>query len=176
MYTERILRISASHRIKMKNNYFSGDTLDILRLFEKYRVRYVIVGGEAVIFYGYSRITGDIDFFYDNSEENAVNIFNAMTEFWDGNIPGINSAAEFMEPGSIIQFGQPPNRIDLINRIDGIDFNEAWDSRNVQLVNTDNVHCQILYIGIGPLIKNKKASGRYKDLDDLRFLSKLVQK
>jgi hypothetical protein len=157
----------------MKETYFSSDTLDLIKLFSKHKVKYVIVGGEAVIFYGYSRLTGDIDFFYEISPSNSINIYNAMNEFWDGDIPGISSAEEFQTSGSIIQFGQPPNRIDLLNSIDGITFNEAWESKVVQTTGSGDGEIQIFYIGLGPLIKNKTASGRYKDLDDLRFLTRL---
>ena len=85
--------------------YFSKDTLELLTILDKHQIRYVIVGGEAVIFYGYSRVTGDIDLFYDYSDSNARSLFEAMHEFWGGDIPGIYSSEEFMEPGAIIQFG-----------------------------------------------------------------------
>jgi len=159
----------------MSNQYFSKDTLDLLAIISKHQVRYVIVGGEAVIFYGYSRVTGDIDIFYDYSNSNAHTLFKAMSEFWGGDIPGISSPEEFMEPGAIIQFGQPPNRIDLLNSVDGINFDEAWETRNIQRIKSGDTEIAVNYIGLIPLIKNKKASGRYKDLDDLRFLSKLIK-
>jgi len=157
----------------MSNPYFSKDTLELLNILEAYRVRYVIVGGEAVIFYGYSRVTGDIDLFYDNSESNTRNLYDAMLNFWGGDIPGINSPDEFMEPGVIIQFGQPPNRIDFLNTVDGISFSEAWESRCIHRIKSNDTEITVYYIGLEPLIKNKKASGRYKDMDDLRFLSRL---
>jgi hypothetical protein len=99
-----------------------------------------------------------------------------MSEFRGGDIPGISSAEEFRTSGSIIQFGQPPDRIDLLNAIDGITFSEAWESKVVQKTGSDEKEIQIFYIGLEPLIKNKTASGRYKDLDDLRFLNKLSKK
>jgi predicted nucleotidyltransferase len=157
----------------MNNPYFSKDTLELLTILDNHRVRYVIVGGEAVIFYGYSRVTGDIDLFYDYSESNTRNLYDAMLEFWGGDVPGINSAEEFMDPGVIIQFGQPPNRIDFLNSVDGISFSEAWESRLIHRIKSDDTEITVYYIGLEPLIKNKKASGRYKDMDDLRFLSRL---
>lgn len=159
----------------MSGTYFSKDTIELLSLLQLHEVQYVIVGGEAVIFYGYPRVTGDIDIFYDNSRVNSEKLYKAMLDFWAGNIPGMASADEFMETGVIIQFGQPPNRIDLINRIDGIHFNEAWESRVTQKIGTDNPKIIAFYIGLDQLIKNKKASGRYKDLDDLRFLEKKLK-
>ena len=157
----------------MSDPYFSKDTLELLTMLDKHRVKYVIVGGEAVIFYGYSRVTGDIDIFYDYSESNSKNLFKAMLEFWNGDIPGINFPEEFMDPGTIIQFGQPPNRIDILNSVDGISFTEAWESKLIHRIKSGETEINIYYIGLEPLIKNKKASGRYKDMDDLRFLSKI---
>jgi len=51
---------------------FSGDILEFIRLLKQYKVRYLIVGGEAVIFHGYPRLTGDVDFFYERTEPNTL--------------------------------------------------------------------------------------------------------
>jgi hypothetical protein len=74
----------------MSESYFSDDVLDFLHLLSKYWVKYLIVGDEAVIFYGYVRLTGDIDFFYDRSEDNIDKLFSALSEFWNNDIPGIS--------------------------------------------------------------------------------------
>ncbi len=55
--------------------------------------------------------------------------FSALEDFWSGDIPGLESSDELIEPGIIVQFGVPPNRIDLINEVDGLVFEEAWDRR-----------------------------------------------
>jgi len=145
-------------------------------IFSKYDLKYLIVGGEAVIYYGYARLTGDIDFFYNNSPENVDKLYESLLEFWEGVIPGVSSVADFLEDGIIIQFGQPPNRIDLINSIDGVIFEEAWNSKVQETITIKNQNISFYYIGLEALIKNKQASSRYKDLDDLRFLSKLALK
>ena len=88
--------------------------------------RYLIVGGEAVIFHGYPRVTGDVDFFYENTPANTRRLFNALLDFWEGRIPGIAAPEELRKLGIILQFGRPPHRIDLMNRIDGVSFSEAW--------------------------------------------------
>ncbi len=72
----------------MKAEHFSDDTNEFLFFLYKHRVRYLIIGGEAVIFYGHIRLTGDIGFFYDPTKENAEKLFKALCEFWDGQIPG----------------------------------------------------------------------------------------
>jgi len=149
---------------------FSPDTLDFLRTLKDHEVQYLIVGGEAVIFYGHARVTGDIDFFYERSEGNARRLFAALQDFWRGTVPGMEDHTELLEPGLILQFGVPPNRIDLINQIDGVNFLESWAKRFPVIVRSEREDIRIWLIGIEDLICNKRASARPKDLDDLRFL------
>lgn len=157
----------------MSPSYFSADIFDFLRLLSAHDVRYVVVGGEAVIHYGYARLTGDIDLFYDASKDNAQKLFAALREFWRGTVPGITDLSELMELGTIIQFGVPPNRIDLLNRIDGVSFAECWTNHTKVNLPTPEGDVPVRYIGLAELIRNKTASAREKDLDDLRFLTKI---
>ena len=159
----------------MTGEHFSQDTVEFLSLLQEHSVEYLIVGGEAVIYYGHARLTGDVDIFYANSESNSKRLFQVLYDFWGGDIPGIGDPAELIEPGVIVQFGVPPNRIDLINRIDGVHFQEAWSNRvSIKLV-TETAEIPINYIGLNELIKNKAAANRSKDLTDLEFLSKISQ-
>jgi len=160
----------------MKPSHFSPDTIDFLRLLHECGVRYVIVGGEAVIYYGHIRLTGDIDIFYEASPENARCLYDALYKFWDGPVPGISSAEEFATAGTIVQFGTPPNRIDLINMIEGVVFSDAWNSRVADSVMGDETEIPVYFISLELLIKNKKAVGRYKDLDDLQYLIEALMK
>ncbi len=95
----------------MNASYFSSDTLEFLRLLSKYEVRYIIVGGEAVIYYGYPRLTGDVDFFYSPDDQNSDLLFKALLDFWDDDIPGLRDSEELQSPGYVIQFGVPPNEL-----------------------------------------------------------------
>jgi hypothetical protein len=159
----------------MKSSYFSKDIQEFLFLLHKYQVKYVIVGGEAVIFYGYVRLTGDIDIFFESMPENTTKLYSSLIEFWEGQIPGIQSVDELAEPGVIIQFGVPPNRIDLINRIEGVEFHEAWEDKVTETISTNNQTGSVYYIGIKQLIKNKSSLDRPKDLDDLKYLRKRTE-
>lgn len=133
-------------------------------------VRYLIVGGEAVILYGHARLTGDTDFFYAVDADNARRLFEALREFWHGDVPGVNAPSDLTDLGVIIQFGRPPNRIDLLNQIDGVTFDQAWPG-HLKVEMTDGSRTvPVPYIGLEALIRNKEASGRPKDLDDLAFL------
>lgn len=156
-------------------SHFSSDIQEFLRLLSVNKVRYVIIGGEAVIYYGYARLTGDVDIFYEISSENAKNLYNVLRTFWEGKIPGLKSAEELLTPGMILQFGVPPNRIDLINSIDAVPFEEAWESRIEEEMEIKGKKHPVYYIGLKQLIKNKKAIKRYRDLDDLKYLIEVLK-
>lgn len=154
--------------------YFSPDIREFIALLHRHDVRYVVVGGEAVIYYGHARLTGDIDFFYDADPANAAALFEALLQFWSGSVPGIARAEELSEAGVVIQFGRPPNRIDLLNRIDGITFATAWETRRTVVLDTGQGDVPLHYLGLKPLIDNKQAANRPKDLEDLAFLRRLL--
>jgi hypothetical protein len=148
----------------------SADIIEFIQLLWRFKVRCLMVGGEAVIFHGYPRLTGDVDFLYDRTRDNAARLFKALAAFWDNDIPEVKMASELLEPGIIVQFGRPPHRIDLHNQIDGVSFGLAWRSRIPVELKTRSGSVRLFYIGIGPLRRNKRASGRAKDLDDLEHL------
>jgi predicted nucleotidyltransferase len=156
----------------MKASHFSEDTQEFLKLLAKRNVKYVIVGGEAVIYYGYARLTGDVDFFFEGSKENVQRLYDVLDEFWRGDIPGVNSFEELMESGTILQFGVPPNRIDLVNHIDGVTFKEAWTGRATRSIEISGKSIPVHFIGLNQLIANKEAIRRPKDLEDLKYLKK----
>jgi hypothetical protein len=150
--------------------YFSPDIAEFLRILASRGVQYLVVGGEAVIHYGYARLTGDIDIYYMSSRENTERLFASLQEFWGGSAPGVADAGDLEQPGTIMQFGVPPNRIDLLNSIDGVSFDECWRNRTETGIPSAGGDIPVVFIGLAELIKNKEASGREKDLDDLRYL------
>jgi hypothetical protein len=154
----------------MTASHFPQDVLDMFVLFQKHRVRSLIVGAEAVIYHGFARLTGDIDLFYEPSLKNCRALDGALREFWSGEVPGIGSAQDLAQKGMIVQFGFPPNRIDLLNTISGVTFSEAWKDRISESLLIRGQKISVCYIGLAALIKNKKAVGRPKDLEDLKYL------
>lgn len=154
----------------MTGSSFSQDVLDLFQCLNEFKVKYLIVDGEAVIYYGFPRLTGDIDLFYDTSDDNTRFLWDALNVFWEGSIPGIESSDELLIEGMVFQFGVPPNRIDLINKIDGIDFQEAWQGKVVEKVELDEKNIPVFYIGISALIRNKSVLSRPKDQEDLKYL------
>lgn len=151
---------------------FSPDCYEFIRNLNNYNVRWVIVGGEAVIYYGYSRLTGDVDFFFGNDDDNVGNLWNALLDFWDGHIPGDITEKDLKQPGYFIQFGVPPNRIDLMNQIDGVNFETVWNSKVKESVRTGGDVLEIYFISLNDLIQNKAASDRAKDNVDLKYLKR----
>ena len=82
---------------------------------------------------------------------------------------------ELVEPGVILQFGVPPNRMDLLNRIDGVTFEEVWLNRTTCHLEADDQKISVFFIGLDELIKNKEAMGRHKDMEDLKYLRSAKQ-
>lgn len=149
---------------------FSRDTQDLIRRLADHKVRYLIVGGTAVIYHGYARVTGDVDFLIDPTKANALRAYRALLEFWGGSIPFVNGPADLLTKGAIIQFGTRPNRIDFMSSITGVTFKEAWAGRIRETIQTREGEYPLPIIGIAALEKNKRALRRYKDLDDLLYI------
>jgi hypothetical protein len=128
-------------------------------------VEYVIVGGHAVAYHVYPRFTGDMDFFVRPSPENAGRILNVLRKFGFEHLGDLES--DLTQIGKIVQIGRPPNRIDLLTGISGVTFDEALRTS----VSTGLDGEPVRMIGRDALVKNKRASGRSKDLADLAQLT-----
>jgi predicted nucleotidyltransferase len=127
-------------------------------------VRYLVVGGYAVALHGHPRYTKDIDIWIELSEANAARLVEALREFGFGSL-GLE-VADFLVADQIIQLGYPPNRIDLITSLEGVDFETCYEVR-VE-VEIDDV--TVNFIDLENLKQNKKATGRLQDLADLENL------
>jgi hypothetical protein len=110
------------------------------------------------------RFTGDIDFFIRNTPVNVERLVAVLDSFGFGSL-GITER-DLLQPKRILQLGHPPNRIDILTSISGVDFESAWQSRNESKLDDQPV----LIIGWNDLLRNKKAAGRKKDLVDLEKL------
>lgn len=127
-------------------------------------VHYLVVGGYAVALHGHPRYTKDIDIWIEMNLENATNLVKALEQFGLGSL-GLKEE-DFLVPGQVVQLGQPPNRIDLLCTVSGVDFVTCYESRVT--VEVDNV--LVSFIDLDNLRKNKAASGRHQDLADLENL------
>lgn len=152
---------------------FSRDIREFLAWLARRNVRYVIVGGEAVIYYGHARLTGDIDIFFDNSPKNCLRLYAALVDFWQGSVPGVASPGDLQGDNLIVQFGLPPHRIDLLSAISAVDFTQAWKGKVTEKIKIGRTPYPVYYIGLKELIRNKKAVLRPRDMEDLEFLNRI---
>ena len=140
------------------------DLKDLLRAFNANAVKYLIIGGHAFGVHAQPRATKDLDLFIRSDEENAEAVFKALAEF---GAPLDNMSPADFADGTTFQIGQPPDRIDILQRIDGVPFDEAWENRIEGSIDNE-VPASV--ISKDDLIRNKLASGREQDLLDVKVL------
>lgn len=143
----------------------NNDYKEMLQYLSDEGVKYLLVGAYALAVHGFPRATKDIDFFVWASPENAANLLRALDRF---GAPIKNlTAADFAAEGTVFQIGVGPRRIDILTRIDGVSFPEAFARRlTVTLEGID-----VPVISREDLLANKRASGRTQDLADIERLS-----
>lgn len=137
------------------------DFRNLLELFKKHNVDFIIVGAYALGFHGAPRYTGDLDVFVKPDPINAKNIIQALNDFGFGSV-GL-TAMDFVKKDKVVQLGVPPVRIDIITSITGVQWEQAQSGRVEGWFGDLKVH----YIGRDEFIANKRALGRKKDIADL---------
>ena len=143
----------------------ANDLREFIGLLNSHEVEYVLVGAYAMAFHTRPRYTEDIDILVRPTPENAARVETVLRAFTFTSL-GL-SASDFEKPEQIVQLGVPPNRIDLITCITGVSFDEAWAGR--QHGELDGV--PVAFLSKECLIRNKTATGRPKDREDLRRLT-----
>lgn len=146
---------------------FSDDFLDMLRALVDSRVEFIVVGAHAMAVHGVPRSTGDLDLLVHPTPENAQRVIEALETFGAPTEAHGVRREDFQAPGNVYQVGLPPRRIDLMTGLTGVNFEQAWASR----VTLEIEGMQIAFLGIEALRRNKRETGRDKDLVDLRLLS-----
>ncbi len=145
------------------------DLREFVELLNSHEVEFLVVGGHAVAFHGYPRFTGDIDFFVRPSQQNASKIGDALEAF------GFPEARRFQEAlmteGKIVQLGYPPSRIDLLTSATGLEFEDA----SKQAIPGELDGLPVRFLDRSSLLRNKRASGRAKDLADVEELEKILR-
>jgi len=135
-----------------------------LRLLKEHDVRYLLIGAYAVNYHGYIRATGDMDIWIALHPENAKKIVTVLKVFGVDQ-PDLDTEL-FLQEKKIIRMGVPPVRLEITTSISGVEFEECYQSRIVDEL--DGIEVNL--IDLGNLKKNKKASGRPKDLADFEKL------
>ncbi len=143
------------------------DLREFIELLNSNEAEYVIIGAHALAFHGVPRYTGDLDIAVRVSAANAAKLAQAVTEF--GFAETGLSEKDFLVPDQIIQLGRPPNRVDILNSLSGITFEELWSGR----IRTTLDGVSVNMISKEHLIQNKRAVGRPQDLADVKKLEQL---
>ncbi len=141
-----------------------NDFKELLELFNKHQVEYLIVGGYALAFHGAPRFTGDIDLYVKPARENAQRILAALDEFGFGSLD--LSEDDFTNPGKVVQLGVPPVRIDIITSVSGV----SWEKADIGKVSGQYAQTPVCFISREDFIANKRATGRKKDAADIEAL------
>jgi hypothetical protein len=139
---------------------------ELLLALNAHDVEYLVVGGYAVGMHSEPRATKDLDIFIRADEKNSMAVYRALAAF-GAPLNGLTPSAFRDEPASVFQIGVPPKRIDILQSIDGITFDEAWKDR-VDASIGDEVSTHV--ISRDHLIRNKLAAGRAQDLADVEAM------
>ena len=138
------------------------DFREFLMLLEQNGVEYLLIGGYAVGIHGYPRTTNDMDIYVPVNLDNTARVIETLQEF------GFSEASIDLldQPSSMIRLGVAPHKLEITNFIDGVFFEECYAKR--MRASVDGL--EINLISLADLRRNKRASGRNKDLADLENL------
>ncbi|HLX09590.1 MAG TPA: hypothetical protein VKY89_17180 [Thermoanaerobaculia bacterium] len=127
---------------------------------------FIVIGAHALAFHGVPRSTGDLDIWIRPEPDNAKRVWRSLVRFGAPVEAMHLEPADLTHPGVVYQIGLPPRRIDILTEISGLAFDEAWPSRAFQKIG----EVEVPFLGRDALLKNKRASGRAKDLADVEAL------
>lgn len=140
------------------------DFEEFCALLNDHHVEFVVVGAYALAFHGAPRYTGDLDLLVRPTETNGARLLTAMASF------GFPTAAitpqDIADGRKVIQMGEIPVQLHVMSTIDGVTWDEVWQGRETGLLGQQKV----AFIGETEYLKNKRASGRLKDLADIEAL------
>ena len=140
------------------------DYADMISELNRFEVDYVVVGAYAMSIFGYTRATGDIDILSNPKEDNVDKLWLALEAF--GAPLSEVTKEDFLKEGTVFQIGIAPLRIDILTAIDGVKFDDIQVKHHI----TDGL--EVPYIDLPSLIKNKRSTGRLRDLADCEELEK----
>jgi hypothetical protein len=148
------------------------DYKDLLSAFHSHGVKYLVVGGFAVIYHSQPRFTKDMDLFIRADSENAKATHAALAAF-GAPLQDIR-AEDFTDRNTFFRFGREPKGFDILAAIPGVDFDAAWE-RRVETVIDPATGLKANFISAEDLIASKLASGRPQDLADADAIRKAIQ-
>jgi hypothetical protein len=144
------------------------DFRDVLALLIEEGARFLVVGAHAMAVHGVPRATGDLDLWIPRDPAEGARVWKALLRFGAPvGAMGVTEA-DLGAPGTVLQIGLPPRRIDLLTDITGVEFEAAWPRRVTGRVGDLDVP----FVGRADLLANKRATGRPKDLADVAVLER----
>jgi predicted nucleotidyltransferase len=149
----------------MMANLFNQDFQEFIQALNTNDVKYILVGGYAVILHGYIRSTADMDIWVDKTEGNYSKLKKALNQF---GAPCFSKNEFLGDQFNVWGIGREPNRIEIMSEVKGLKFNIAY--KKSQTYQQENL--QIKFIHLNDLLASKKAAGRFKDKNDIEQLNK----
>ena len=159
---------SSGPRVREAAEPVNPDFRDVLSALLRAGARFLVVGAHAMAVHGVPRATGDLDVWVDPAPDNAERVWQAVLEFGAPVAALPLSKRDLEIPGQVVQMGVPPQRIDILTGVTGVDFETAWAEKVVHRVDT----LDLPFIGREALLRNKRATGRAKDLADVEILER----
>lgn len=145
------------------------DFSDLLSAFNARRVRFLLVGGYALSYYGRPRTTGDLDLWVDPHPDNAERVYEALADF-GAPVRGL-APGDFSTAGTVFQIGVAPRRIDILTSLTGVAFASAWRSRRRARYGRIPIHV----MSERDFVRNKRALGRARDLADAEDIEAILR-
>jgi hypothetical protein len=142
------------------------DFRDMLKALLESGARFLVVGAHALAVHGIPRATGDLDIWIDRHPDNCGRVWQAIIQFGAPVESFGVTQEDLARPGIVVQIGLPPRRIDILTDLTGVDFASAW----AEQVGVEVGDREVPFIGRASLIRNKRATGRLRDLADLEAL------
>jgi hypothetical protein len=143
-----------------------ADFRDLLAAFAGQEVRFLVVGAHALAVHGVPRATGDLDLWVEPTPDNAARVWRALATFGAPLAALEVRETDFVQPDQVVQLGLPPYRIDIMTSVSGLDFAQGWPGRVAGTL----FGVPVAFLGRDALLRNKRASARPKDLEDVRAL------
>jgi hypothetical protein len=145
------------------DNIFPPDFRDFINALNDQQVKYLLVGGYAVILHGYARTTGDLDIWVEQTSLNYSHLRNAFDQFGMSVFEMTEENFLSHPEWEVFTFGEPPVAIDLMTKVKGLEFESCYP----QSVLFEEGEFKARTLDINSLILSKKITGRPKDLNDL---------
>ena len=141
------------------------DTEGLLKSLNAYRVDFVVIGATAFPIHGYARATLDIDLFIRPTRTHAKRAWTALDAF--GYDMTDVTVDDLLHKKLLIR--QYAVEADIHPFVTGVSFGRIWRHRVEAALGRTKAY----FASLDDLIAMKRAAGRPKDREDLKYLTRL---